>query len=89
MRVWDDLLESEPHRKALRRRRIRPVLAKRNAKHGSGLGVHRWVVERTIVWLHRFRRLRVRNERRAYSHEALLPLSSALICWNYGRSSLF
>ncbi|MEU6395282.1 transposase, partial [Streptomyces sp. NPDC046939] len=34
-----------------------------------------WVVERTFAWLHGFRRLRVRWERRADIHEAfLLPL---------------
>ena len=85
----DRAYDSEPHRKALRRRRIRPVLAKRNTKHGSGLGVYRWVVERTISWLHQFRRLRVRYERRADIHEAFLSIGSALICWNYGRRSFF
>jgi transposase len=65
----------------LRKRRIKPLLAKRNTGHGSGLGKTRWVVERTISWLHRFRRLRVRYERRADTHEAFLTLGCALICW--------
>src|SRR5215469_18428323 len=30
----------------------------------AGLGVFRWVVERTLAWLHRFRRLALRYERR-------------------------
>jgi transposase len=85
----DRAYDSEPHRKALRRRRIIPVLAKRNTAHGSGLGVHRWVVERTISWFHQFRRLRVRYERRADIHEAFLYLAGALICRNYGRGSFF
>ena len=85
----DRAYDSQPHRKALRRRRIRPVLAKRNTQHGSGLGAYRWVVERTISWLHQFRRLRVRYERRADIHEAFLSIGSALICWNYGRRSFF
>ena len=42
--------------------------------HGSGLGRTRWVVERTLAWLHRFRRLAVRYERRACVHEAFLTL---------------
>jgi transposase len=29
------------------------------------MGVYRWVVERTISWLHSFKRLRVRFDRRA------------------------
>src|SRR6516225_1223466 len=66
--------DSEPHRKELRKRRIQPILAKRNTEHGSGLGVFRWVVERTISWLHQYRRLRIRYERRPEIHEAFLTL---------------
>ena len=76
----DRAYDSEPHRKRLRRRGIRPVLAKRNKEHGSGLGVFRWVVERTNSWLHQFRRLRVRYERRPDIHEAFLTLGCILIC---------
>ena len=76
----DRAYDSEPHRQRLRRRGIRPVLAKRNTEHGSGLGVFRWVVERTNSWLHQFRRLRVRFERRPDIHEAFLTLGCILIC---------
>lgn len=76
----DRAYDSEPHRKRLRRRRIQPVLAKRNTEHGSGLGVFRWVIERTNSWLHQFRRLRVRFERRADIHAAFLTLGCILIC---------
>ena len=72
--------DSEPHRQVMRRLRIEPVLAKRNTPHGSGLGKYRWVVERTLCWLHQFRRLRVRYERRDDIHEAFLSLACALIC---------
>ena len=47
----------------------------------AGLGVHRWVVERTLGWLHQFRRLRVRYERRADIHEAFLSLGCSIICF--------
>ncbi|WP_236711885.1 IS5 family transposase, partial [Streptomyces azureus] len=47
--------------------------------HGSGLGVYRWVVERTFAWPHGFPRLRVRWERRADIHEALRKLACYLI----------
>lgn len=73
--------DSEPHRRRLRQCGIEPVLAKRRTKHGSGLGVYRWVVERTLCWLHQFRRLRIRYERRPDIHEAFLTLAAALICW--------
>jgi transposase len=39
----------------------------------------RWVVERTQSWLNRFRKLLVRFEKKATSHEALLELACALI----------
>ncbi len=42
---------------------------------------YRWVVERTLSWLNRFRRLKVRYERRGDIHEAFLSLACALICW--------
>jgi hypothetical protein len=45
--------------------------------NGSGLGVFRWVVERTLAGLHRFRRLALRYERRADVHEAFLTLGCA------------
>ncbi|MFI8308075.1 IS5 family transposase [Streptomyces sp. NPDC085927] len=69
---------------------IRPVIARRGVPHGSGLAVHRWVVERTVAWLHGFRRLRIRWERRDDIHEAFLGLATCLIthrhvqrlCWD-------
>jgi transposase len=75
--------DSEPHRQVLRALGITPVLAQRGTEHGSGLGLSRWVVERTLAWLPQWRRLRVRYERRADIHEALLTLACALICWRY------
>lgn len=77
----DRAYDSEPHRRELRRRKIEPVLAKRNTEHGTGLGVFRWVVERTLSWLHQNRRLRVRYERRSDIHQAFLTLGCILICF--------
>jgi len=77
----DRAYDSNAHRAALRERGITPVIARRRTEHGSGLGVTRWVVERTNAWLHQFRRLRVRFERRADIHEAFLKLGCCLICW--------
>ena len=36
------------------------MIARRDTPHSSGLGVHRYVVERTIGLLHWFPRLRIR-----------------------------
>jgi transposase len=49
--------------------------------------VFRWVVGRTLAWLHRFRRLAVRYERHDRVHHAFLTLGCALICWNYLKST--
>ena len=75
--------DSESLRRWLRSLRIQPVLAKRRTPHGSGLGRYRWVVERTLAWLHQFRRLRIRYERRPDIHEAFMTLACALICWRF------
>ncbi|WTJ00491.1 IS5 family transposase [Streptomyces sp. NBC_00723] len=71
--------DHDKYRRLLWDRGIRPVIAERGVEHGSGLGVFRWVVERTIAWLHGFRRLRVRWERRDDIHEAFLGLATCLI----------
>ena len=41
------------------------------------------MVERTFGWLNRFRRLKVRYERRQDIHAAFLALGCALICWQF------
>ena len=84
--IGDRGYDAEAIRQALRFRGIKPMLAKRNTEHGSGLGRSRWVIERTFAWLSQFRRLRVRYEKRADIHEALLSLGCALICWNFLRA---
>ena len=79
--LGDRAYDAENIRRALRARRILPLLAMRNTRHGSGLGRCRWVVERTFAWLNQFRRLRVRYEKRADIHTAFLSLACILICW--------
>jgi transposase len=56
-------------RRELRKRRIRPEIARRQTEHGSGLGGVRWIVERIFAWLHKLKRLLVRYDRRAEIHE--------------------
>lgn len=76
----DRAYDSSRHRQALKERGITPRIAKRKTEHGSGLGKDRWVVERTISWLHRQRRLDRRYDKRADIHEAFLTIGAALIC---------
>ena len=68
-------------RQALSRRHIRVRIARKGIESSERLGRHRWVVERTLAWLSQYRRLRVRDERRADIHLAFLTLGCALICF--------
>jgi IS5 family transposase len=79
----DKAYDSRALREELRRRGITPRIARRGVESSERLGRYRWVVERTISWLNRFRRLRVRYERRADIHLAFLHLGCALICLNF------
>jgi IS5 family transposase len=74
----DRVYDSRRHRSQLRARGITPHLARRRSGHGSGLGRNRWMVERTVSWLHANRY----HARRADIHEAMLTLGCALICHN-------
>jgi len=62
-------------------RGIRALLPKRGEADTRGLGKIRWVVERTLSWLHQFRRLRTRWERRTDIHQAFLTLAAAIVCF--------
>ena len=70
-------------REALRQRGIIPRIGRRGLDSSERLGRHRWVVERTLAWLNRYRRLKVRYEKLADGHQAFLSLGCALVCWNF------
>jgi transposase len=72
--------DSDPKRQQLRRRGIRPRIARRRTAHGSGLGKYRWYVERTLSWRHNDGRLRVRKDHSPAIHQAFLSLGCAMIC---------
>lgn len=50
---------------------------KRNARYKA----RRWVVERTISWLNKFRGILIRWEKKAEHYIAMLHLSCAIITW--------
>jgi IS5 family transposase len=63
-------------------------IARIGVESSERLGRHRWAGalwahERTGAWYNRFRRLRVRDERRADIHAAFLALATALILFSY------
>lgn len=70
-------------RLASRLRGIVPRIARKGIDSSEKLGRYRWVVERTIAWVRRFRRLTVRYERRADIHRGFLKLAICLICLSY------
>jgi transposase len=72
-------------RRACRKRGVIPRIARRGIESGERLGRYRWVVERTLAWFARFRRLAVRYERRADVFEAFHRLAAALICLGFVR----
>ena len=76
----DRAYDHDKYRRQVTAKGITPYIARRGVPHGSGLGVHRWYVERTFGWLHAFKRLRVRYERRADIHQALISLACSVIC---------
>ena len=80
--------DHDTYRRQLRQRGIRPEIARRRTEHGSGLGRARWVVERTFAWLHHFKRLLVRYDRRHEIHEAFLAIGCCLVCFRRLRPSL-
>jgi len=77
----DRAYDHDKYRRQLRARGITPVIARRQTEHGSGLGSARWVVERTFAWLHQFRRLLVRYDRRHEIHQAFLAIGCCLVCY--------
>jgi IS5 family transposase len=72
-------------RRECRERGIAHRIARRGTDSRERLGRHRWIVERPLAGLARFRRLTVRYERRADIHLALTTLACAVICLNQVR----
>jgi IS5 family transposase len=63
----------------LHRRGIKVRIARRGVESSTKLGRHRWVVERTISWLLRFKRLGLRYDRTERTLAPLLTLAMVLI----------
>lgn len=68
---------------SLRKRGIKPRIARKAVESSERLGRWRWVVERTFSWISRYRRMVVRYERRADIHEAFLQVACSLICFKH------
>jgi transposase len=77
----DKAYDDRKLRAGLRRRGIKPRIARRNIESSDKLGRHRWVAERTFSWQQGARRLRVRDEKRDDIYEAFTKLENVMICW--------
>ncbi|MEU4672581.1 hypothetical protein AB0F91_32540 [Amycolatopsis sp. NPDC023774] len=56
------------------------MIARSGAEHGSGLDTLRRLAQRTFAWLNGFPRVRIRTERRADVHQAIISLACSVIC---------
>jgi transposase len=74
--------DSHANRAYLRRRGIRPRIARRGIESSTRLGRHRWKVERALSWLSYWRRLEVRWDRDAGRWFAFVLVACALVCFN-------
>jgi transposase len=68
-------------RELLKRRGITARIARRGIESSTRLGQHRYVIERGLEWISRFRRLVRRYERQASHFAAFLVLACAVICY--------
>ena len=74
--------DSAANRDWLRRRAIRPRIARRGVESSSKLGRHRWKVERSLSWLSCWRRLQVRWDRDSGRWFAFVLVACAVVCFN-------
>jgi transposase len=86
--VADKAYDSQALRDILRWLGIDPHIPRRR-QSSRGLGKTRWPVERTIAWLHQFRRLRTRWDRRVDFHQSFLTLAASIICYRLLKRSTF
>ena len=73
--------DHDKYRRTLHAAGIPTQIARCGEPHGSGLGKTRWLVDRTIAWLHNFERL-------AFIHEAFKKIAACIICWRQLQPSL-
>jgi len=68
-------------RQALLRRGVKARIARKGIESSTRLGRHRYVIERCLEWITRFRRLVRRYERKASHFLGFLRLACAVICY--------
>ena len=79
--------DSDLHRDILQFMGREPLIRRRRSQDGSQLGKIQWVVERTISWIKRLRRMRTRSDRTDTTVDAFTTLSSVMICFQMSLSA--
>lgn len=77
----DKAYDHKTLRAEVRRRGITVRIARKKVESSQRLGRHRWVIERTMSWLMRYRRLVRRYDRYAGHFAAFAAIACALICY--------
>ena len=77
----DRAYQARASQRACRARHIQARIARKGVESKTRLGKHRWVVERSFAWLHRYRRLQVRYDRKQAIHQPFLTLAAAHLTW--------
>jgi hypothetical protein len=75
-------------RPALARRGIRARIARKGIESSKRLGRHRYVIERCLEWVTRFRRLVRRYDRKASHFHGRVRLSSGDVAWEGSAGDL-
>jgi transposase len=84
--IADRGYDHDKYRRELWSRGVKPVIARRQTDHGSGLGRRRWVVERTFAWIMKCRRLAADYERKTEHAEAMVTWAMVgLMCRRLAR----
>ncbi|MEV4131655.1 transposase [Dactylosporangium sp. NPDC049742] len=77
----DKAYDHKALRAQVRRRGITVRIARKKVESSQRLGRHRWVIERTLSWLMRYRRLVRRYDRYATHFAAFTTIACTLICY--------
>jgi transposase len=78
----DQAYDHKRLRAEVRRRGIAVRIARKHVESSQRLGRHRWVIERSMSWLMRYRRLVRRYEPTATHFTGFVTLACALICYH-------
>ena len=87
--IADRGYDQDKYRRLVWKRGIKPIIASRRTEHRSGLGRHRWIVERTFAWLHNRPASASAPTAATTSTKASFALACRLVCRRRLENSIF